>query len=88
MMPGAGGDVNTTLPLILSIVQLLFCCGLGSICGIIALVFSIQAGNAKKTGDLETARAKAKSAIIVSCVGFGLSIVGGIIYGVMNAMSN
>jgi len=88
MMPGAGGDVNTTLPLILSIVQLLFCCGFGTIFGVVSLVFSIQAGNAKKTGDLETARAKAKSAIIVSCIGFGLSIVGGIIYGVMGALNN
>ena len=67
MMPGAGGDVNTTLPLVLSIVQLVLCCNL--IFGGISLMFAIQAGNAKKAGDLVTARAKAKTAIIVVIAG-------------------
>jgi hypothetical protein len=84
MMPGAGGDVNTTLPLVLSIVQLVFCCNL--LFGGIGLVFAIQAGNAKKTGDLETARSKAKTAMIVIIVGAVLEfLVGGITSVLANA---
>jgi hypothetical protein len=74
MMPGAGGDVNTTLPLILSICQLVLCCNL--VFGGIGLVFAIQAGNAKKTGDIEGARAKAKTAMIVIIVGAVLETIG------------
>ncbi|HEY8075264.1 MAG TPA: hypothetical protein VIF62_14165, partial [Labilithrix sp.] len=47
MMPGAGGDVNTTLPLILNIVAAIFCsytC-LSLIIAIVGIVFAIQAGN-------------------------------------------
>ena len=79
MMPGAGGDVNTTLPLILNIVAMIFCCGLGTILGIVGLIFAIQAGNAKKTGDMETARGKAKTSLILAIVAFVLGLVGGII---------
>ncbi len=84
MMPGAGGDVNTTLPLIMSIVATIFCCGLGTILGIIGIVFSIQAGNAKKAGDLETARGKAKTAMILSIVAYVLGILGGVLSAIMN----
>ena len=79
MMPGAGGDVNTTLPLILNIIATIFCCGLGTILGIVGIVFSIQAGNAKKTGDLETARGKAKTALILAIVAYVLGILGGVV---------
>lgn len=74
MMPGAGGDINTTLPLVLSIVQLVCCCNL--LFGTIGLVFAIQAGNAKKTGDLVTASSKAKTAMIVIIVGAVLETIG------------
>ncbi len=87
-MPGAGGDVNTTVPLILSIIATVFCCGLGTILGIIGIVFSIQAGNAKKAGDLETARSKAKTATILSIVAFVLGILGGILSAVMQAANH
>ncbi len=76
MMPGQGGEVNTTLPLVLSIVQTVLCCN--PLFGIIALVFAIQANNAKKTGDVVTAAAKAKTALIIVGVGFVLSLLGGI----------
>lgn len=82
MMPGAGGDVNTTLPLILAIVETL-CCNL--IFGIIGIVFAIQAGNAKKAGDFETARAKSKLTFIILGVGAAISIVVGIIMQIVNS---
>lgn len=85
MMPGAGGDVNTTLPLVLSIIAAVFCCGLGSIPAIIGIVFSVQAGNAKKAGDLETARSKAKTATILAIVAFALGLLANILYAAMNA---
>ncbi len=77
MMPGAGGDVNTTLPLVLSIIALFPCCNL--LFGGIGLAFAIQAGNAKKAGDIEGARSKAKIALIVVSIGLGLELIGGII---------
>ena len=60
MMPGAGGDVNTTLPLILNIVGALFCGGtcVGFILAIVGIVFAVQAGNAKNAGDIVTAQAQ------------------------------
>jgi hypothetical protein len=82
---GPGGDVNTTLPLVLSIVTLACCClplGVGG------LVFSLQANTAKKMGDMATAQSKAKTALIMAIVG----MVGGVIiytvYGVMMAMQS
>ena len=86
MMPGAGGDVNTTLPLILSIVQLVLCCNV--FFGIPALIFAIQAGSAKKTGDLETARKKVKTAFIIMGVGWALEVIVGVIQAILGAMSN
>ena len=85
-MPGAGGDVNTTLPLVLSIVQTVLCCGLGTIFGIISLIFAIMAGSAKKTGDLESARKKAKLSIILFIVGTVLTIIQAILYAVFANM--
>jgi hypothetical protein len=82
MMPGAGGDVNTTLPLVLSIVSL-FCCGLGTILGIIGIVLSVQAGNAKNMGDIEGARGKAKTATILAAIGIGIGLVGNIVAAIL-----
>jgi hypothetical protein len=82
MMPGAGGDVNTTLPMILSIVGFFLCCGLADIAFVIAFVFSLQAGNMLKTGDIEGARAKAKTAMTMAIVGFAVGFVLDALYGV------
>lgn len=84
MMPGAGGDVNTTLPLVLSIVSL-FCCGLGTLLGIGGLVLSIQASNAKKSGDIMTAQQKAKTATILAGIGIALGVIGNIIGAVLRS---
>ena len=86
MMPGAGGDVNTTLPLILAILQMVLCCNL--IFGGITLLFAIQAGNLKKTGDLEGARGKSKTAFIVFGIGMGLQVIGSILYWVLAIAMN
>ena len=67
MMPGAGGDVNTTLPLILNIVGAVLC---GAFCltfilSIVGIVFAVQGGNAKNAGDIVTAKAKAKTSMLM-----------------------
>jgi hypothetical protein len=72
MMPGSGGDVNTTLPLVLSIVSLLL--GINPI-GIVALVFAILAMNARTAGNMEEARSKAKASIILACVAIGIFVL-------------
>ncbi len=78
MLPGAGREVNTTIPLILNLVATVFCCtsGLGPILGIVGIVFAIQAGSARKTGDLETAQRKAKSSLILAVVALVLGAIG------------
>ncbi len=78
MMPGPGGDVNTTLSLVLSIISLLACCN--PFFGIPAVVLSILAMNAKKAGDIEGARSKAKVSLILAIVGMALSMIGNTLY--------
>lgn len=77
MMPGAGGDVNTTLPLILNIVGLLFCSGscIGFITSILGIVFAVQGGNAVKSGDIETGRGKTKLSWIMFIVTAALGVI-------------
>ena len=80
-----GGDVNTTLPLVLSIICLACCClplGIGG------LIFAMNANNAKKAGDLATAQAKAKTSLILSIVGMVGGVIIGTVYGVVVAMNN
>ena len=68
MMPGAGGDVNTMLPLILNVV---------------GIVFAVQAGNAKNAGDIETAKGKAKTSLLMAIISVVLAVLGGIGYTIM-----
>ncbi len=84
MMPGAGGDVNTTLPLVLSVISV-FCCGFGTILGIIGIVLSVQAGSAKNMGDIEGARGKAKMATILAAIGIGIGLLGNVVAGILNS---
>lgn len=62
MMPGAGGDVNTTTPLLLNVIALVMCGAtlISAPLSITGIVFAIQAKNAKAAGDVVTARTKAK----------------------------
>jgi hypothetical protein len=69
---GPGGDINTTLTMILAIVTLACCC---TPLGIVSLINVMNANNAKKTGDLATAQAKNKSALTFAIVG----MVGGVV---------
>jgi hypothetical protein len=87
MGPGAGQDINTTLPLILNIVAMIFCCGISFFCGVAGLIIAIQAGNALKTGDIETARNKTKTAMTLAIVAFVigvLQITGGVVGNLLN----
>jgi len=84
MGPGMGQDVNTILPLILNIVAMLFCCGLSFFLGVGGLILSIQAGSALKTGDIETARSKTKTATILAIAAFVLGIVQAVVYTILN----
>ena len=88
MMPGAGGDVNTTTPLVLNIVTALFCAGscLGSVVAIVGILFAVQAGNAKNAGDLATAKAKAKQSMLMAYIGMGLGFVLYLLYSILRAM--
>jgi hypothetical protein len=85
MMPGAGGDVNTTLPLILNIVGALFCGGtcVGFILAIVGIVFAVQGGNAKNAGDIATAKAKAKTSMLMFIITAILGVLAGIGYTVL-----
>ncbi len=88
MGPGMGDDINTTLPMILSIVAMIFCCGISFFLGVGGLVLSIQAGNSKKTGDMESARSKAKTALILAIAALAIGVLQAIGWGVFNAMNS
>jgi hypothetical protein len=68
---------------VLSIVSL-FCCGLGTVLGVIGIVLSVQASNAKSMGDVEGARGKAKMAVILASVGIALGLLGGVVSALVN----
>lgn len=83
----AGGpDVNTTLPLVLSIICIA-CCGCVPM-GVGGLIFAMNANNAKKTGDFATAQSKAKTSLILSIVGMVAAAIIWTVYGVFMAMNN
>lgn len=76
-MPGAGGDVNTTLPLLLNVIALLTCGGtiLAAPVAVIGIVFAIQGKNARAAGDVLTARTKAKQSTIAFAASMFLGFV-------------
>jgi len=74
MMPG--GEVSTTLPLILNIVGILLgCCsyGVGSLFAIIGLILTIIAMNSKATNP-EDARGKAKIGLILGIISIVITL--------------
>ena len=71
--PGAGDDVNTTLPLVLAIVSTLLCCD--PILGLPAIVLAIQARNAQGRGDVDRARRRARTALVVSIASMVVGLV-------------
>ncbi len=83
----AGGEANTTLALVLSIVCMA-CCGCGLPFGIGGLIYAMNANNAKKTGDLATAQSKARTSIILSIVGAVSGLVAYAAIGVVSQMNS
>jgi hypothetical protein len=79
MMPGAGGDVNTTLPLVLNIVSFVLCCcwtyGLTGLMAIAGVILAIIAMNSAKTGNIQDAQAKAKISLILAIVSMVLGFI-------------
>ncbi len=74
--------MNTTRPLILNLVSAV-CCFWGVLSFVIAVVgvvFSVQAMNAQKVGDLSLARDKAKLGTILALVSYGVAAVAAIIH--------
>ena len=72
--------LDTKLPLIASIVSIVFCCNF--LFGSVGLVMAIQAANAESSGDLETARSTAVRSLKIVLLGVGLSAVLAIYQGV------
>jgi hypothetical protein len=76
IMPGAGGDVNTTLPIILGVLESILCCN--ALFGIGAIVLGVLASSDLKTGNIEDARNKVNIAYIVLGVGAFIGIFSGL----------
>jgi len=90
MGPPPGGDVNTTLPLILNIVGLFIgCCsyGIGSLFGIIGLVLTIIAMSGKATNP-EDARGKAKLGLIFGIISLVVGPLLIILFMMLGAFAN
>ncbi len=82
MTPGGAPEVNTTRPLIMNLVSAV-CLFWGVVSfpiAIVGVVFSVQAMNAQKVGDLSLARAKAKLGTILALVSYGVAVVAAIIH--------
>jgi hypothetical protein len=87
MMPGAGGDVNTTLPLVLAILSIFPCCNV-PLFGIGGLIFAILAKKAKDEGNLDDARKKIKLTFIVLGAGWAfwiISVILGVVSGILQS---
>lgn len=86
-MPGAGGDVNTTTPLALNVVGMLLCSGtcVSSMVCIVGIVMAVQAGNAKKAGDVMTARAKAKLSMNLFVASMVIGVIGYAVIGFLRS---
>ena len=70
-------SLNTTLWIVLSIIEIVVCCG--SIPGIIALIFAIIANNKKNQGNYAEAVSNLKISKIVFFVGIGIFFLGTVI---------
>jgi hypothetical protein len=73
MVPGSGSDVDTTLPLILSIASTLLCCD--PILGLPAIVLAIQARNAANMGAVDLARKRARTALVLAIASSGAGLI-------------
>ena len=69
-----GSDLNTTLWIILSVIEIVLCCS--TVTGVIALIFSIIANNKKNQGNYAEAASNLKTAKVVFFVGLALFVFG------------
>jgi hypothetical protein len=82
--------VNTTLPLILNIVAAVLC-GAGCltfILSIVGIVFAVQGGNAKNAGDLVTAKAKARTSMLMFIITVVIGTIGAMVGAVLFLLRN
>jgi len=75
-VPRGEKPLDTKLPLLASVVSILLCCNF--LFGAIALVLAVQAINAEKSGDLETARTHSKRAMMLVIAGVVTSALLGV----------
>ncbi len=75
MVPGSVGEVNTTLPLVLGVASTLGCWGIGTLTGIAAVVLALLARRQQNIGDVDGARVRARSAIVVVIAGAAAGVV-------------
>jgi hypothetical protein len=73
MVPGSESEVDTTLPLVLSIASTLLCCD--PVLGLPAIVLAIQARNAANMGAIDLARKRARAALILAFVAMGAGLL-------------
>jgi hypothetical protein len=73
MTPGSGREVNTTLPLVLSIASTLLCCN--PVFGLPAIVMAIRAKNARDMGNLDGAAKQARTSLLLGALGMGLGLL-------------
>ncbi len=73
MTPGSGREVDTMLPLVLSIGATLLCCN--PILGVPAIVLAIQARNAANMGAIDLAQKRARWALIVASFAIGVGLL-------------
>jgi hypothetical protein len=73
MTPGSGPEVDTSLPLLLSIAATLLCCN--PVLGLPAIVLAIQARNAANMGSADVARRRARAALVLSLVAAGAGLL-------------
>lgn len=69
MVPGSVGEVNTTLPLVLGVASTLGCWGVGTLTGVVAIVLALLARGQQNIGDVDGARLRARSAVLVAIAG-------------------
>jgi hypothetical protein len=72
MTPGSGNDVDTTLPLILSIASTLLCCD--PVLGLPAIVLAILARRAADMGAIDLARKRARMARLLAIASMGVGL--------------
>ena len=77
--PGAGGgqQVETTMPLVLSILTTVLCC---LPLGVVGIIFAAMAMSKNTAGDYAGAAESARKSKLFSFIGIGIGVVGIVLY--------